>query len=107
MPDPLLPITLTHARLRRSQGDVRGAVRIVEALIDSGREDDEVWQLYLALGGARHRPHSEPRTAPVEGPCAASPGDLAEAFRDALGGSAGDRRVRRLERWLGRIRSQK
>jgi hypothetical protein len=99
------PLTLTHARLRRAQGDVRGAIEIVEAMIDTGNEADELWQLYLALGGERQRPHREVALEPQERPVASSSEDLAAAFRQALHPGQ-DRRVERLEGWLRRLQRE-
>ena len=98
------PLTLTHARLRRDQGDVRGAVAIVEALIDAGREDDELWRLYVSLGGARHRPRQASDEAQAAAPQAASPEALRERFSAALSGAGPRAKAERLRRWLARIR---
>ena len=106
MPDPPHPTTLTHARLRRAQGDTRGAIAILEWLIDEGGEGEELRQLYLALAGDKHGPHFEPELASEEAPRPAALKSLTEAFRRELGPGAGDESVRRLERWLTRVRRE-
>ena len=100
----LHPLTLTHARLRRSQGDVSGAIAILEAMIDAGEEGDELWRLYVALGGEAQRPHREPSLPREEAPSARDGAQLSRAFRKALGDPRADPRVARLRRWLDHIR---
>ena len=106
MPDPPHPQTLTHARLRRAQGDTRGAIAILEALIDEGEEGEDLRQLYLALAGDEHGPHSEPEPASEEAPHPADLESLTAAFRRELGRGTGDESVRRLQRWLTRVRRE-
>jgi len=109
MSDAPHPRTLTHARLRRAQGDTRGAIAILEALIDAGEEGEDLWQLYLVLGGDRYRPHSEPELAPVEEPRPAGPAEIAEmatAFQSEPIRAPDVEKVRRLERWLTRMRGK-
>ncbi len=102
---PHLP-TLTHARLRRAQGDTRGAIAILETLIDDGEEGEELQQLYLALGGDKQRPHFEPVLTPEEARHPAGLDALTEEFRRELDPEAGEASVRRLERWLTRVRRE-
>jgi len=107
MPEAPHPRTLTHARLRRAQGDTRGAVAILEALIDAGEEGDDLVRLYMALGGDRQRPHAEPEAVAED---AASPTEadaLREAFRRELGPATPTRNIRRLQRWLMRVRRER
>lgn len=104
MSDAPHPRTLTHAKLRRAQGDTHAAIAILEALIDAGEEGDELWQLYLALGGETPRPYSEEVAGHREPRSEAAAADLAGVFRRALGRPARDPRVERLEGWLDRIR---
>ncbi len=106
MPDPPHPRTLTHARLRRAHGDTRGAIAILEALIDEGEEGAELRQLYLALRGDKQRPHFEPELASEEAPHPAGLDVLTEVFRRELDPRATDQSVRRLERWLMRVRRE-
>ena len=107
MPDALHPKTLTHARLRRAQGDTRGAIAILEALIDAGAEDDELVQLYLALGGDSQRSHREPELASEEAAVPADLDTIAGRFRRELGRETGGQRVRRLQRWLSRVQRER
>ncbi len=106
MTDAPHPRTLTHARLRRAQGDTRGAIAILEALIDAGEEGSELRQLYRALGGDKHRSHFESELASEEAPHPAGLDELAEVFRRELGPGARDQSVRRLEHWLTRVRRE-
>ena len=106
MDERLHPLTLTHARLRRAQGDVRGAIAIIEAMIDSGEEGDDLWRLYVTLGEETHKPHDEPRRSDEDPPLVAEAGQLAQVFRNALGTPGKDPRVDRLRRWLGRIQEE-
>ena len=103
MPDAPHPLTLTHARLRRAQGDIGGAIEILETLIDAGQEDQELVQLYLALGGDEQRTHREPTLPTPDAPVAADLDELSEQFRSALGRGTGAGRIQRLERWLSRV----
>ncbi len=98
------PRTLTHARLRREQGDTKGAIAILEALIDAGRGDDELVDLYLALGGDEQRPHHEPELPAPQAPTATTPDVLRDRFRRELAPRARERSIRRLEGWLARVR---
>ena len=106
MPDPPHPLTLTHARLRRAQGDARGAIAIVEAMIDAGGQDDELVELYIALGGDKHRAHQEPELPCEEAPLPTAVETLRRDFRRELGRETGAARVRRLERWLARVQRE-
>jgi hypothetical protein len=106
MPDAPYPRTLTHARLRRAHGDTRGAIAILEALIDAGEEGEELQQLYLELGGDRQHPHFEPELVSEQARHPAGPGELTEVFRRELASRVANPSVRRLERWLRRIRRE-
>lgn len=100
--DPLE--TVTHARLRAGQGDVRGARRILERVLERRPGDEAARALLGDLDGRRH---VEPtvRAEPVEPPpVAARAGDLADRFRAALDRAPEDRAAR-LRRWLQRIES--
>lgn len=106
MTDAPHPQTLTHARLRRAQGDTRGAIAILEALIDAGEEGEELVQLYLALGGDKHQPHFEPELVEEEAPQPAGLDALRREFRRELGPGTSGEGIRRLERWLTRVRRE-
>ncbi len=101
--------SMTHARLRVRQGDYREAGRLLREILERDPEHVEAQQLLL---GIARRPDTvaplvqEERATPPAMP--ADPERLVGRFRKALGGngsapSSGDRRVRRLERWLHRI----
>ena len=107
MPDVPHPRTLTHARLRRAQGDVRGAIAILEALIDAGDDGDELRTLYLALGGDGQRTHHEPDLAAAEDLRRPGPDELARlgaALRRESIPNSTAAKIRRLERWVTGIR---
>ncbi|HEX4825188.1 MAG TPA: hypothetical protein VFV19_12850 [Candidatus Polarisedimenticolaceae bacterium] len=93
--------TLTHARLRASQGDVAGAARIVRVILRAQPGHEEARAFLASLEGRvavtyRERREPEPRAAaPAEAAA------LAPAFRRALDeGQA----AARLEAWVERIR---
>ncbi len=100
------PRTLTHARLRRAQGDARGAIAILEALIDAGREDDELVELYLELGGDDQRPYREPDPRREEPARGADVDSLRERFRRELVPRDTAESIRRLQGLLARVRRE-
>ena len=106
MPDAPHPQTLTHARLRRAQGNARGAIAILESLIDAGEEGPEVVQLYLALGGDTHRAHLEPELPDEDAPVPASLDTLGDEFRRELGHENRSETIRRLQDWLTRVQRE-
>ena len=95
--------TLTHARLRASQGDVGGAARILRVILEVQPTHREARELLDEITGRPSVPHAEPAERPVAEIVPAVAGDLAGQFRDAL--SANRRRVRieRLSVWLQRV----
>jgi len=106
LPAPVFAQTLTHARVRAGQGDVRGARRILQAILERDPQDAEARQLLRELQERRQRSGREAPAAPLAPARAATPGELAARFRRALsssGGGATRIRIRRLERWLRRI----
>ncbi len=104
MPEAPFPRTLTHARLRRAQGDTRGAIAILEALIDAGDESEELVDLYLALGGDTHRPYTEPEASSRPATRRLDAAALRAAFSGKQPQRDGHRSIRRLEDWLARLR---
>jgi hypothetical protein len=95
--------TLTHARLRASQGDVRGALRILQVILDVQPEHAEARGLLEALKSRVAVIHAEPAEESPEPVVAATTSELSGGFRDALGGGASSTPVARLSRWLERI----
>ena len=76
--------TVTHARLRARQGDVRGARRVLYRILDVRPEDGAARDLLTSLEGVKQQgASSEPRAA-LAPPVAAHPEDLAARFRGAL-----------------------
>jgi hypothetical protein len=101
-------LTMTHARIRVGQGDVRGARRVLRKILERSPEDPEARAMLDELDGrleSDSRPDQDEPLAAVEPIDAAR---LAERFRSALGTQGPLRgvpgRVRRLETWLSRIR---
>lgn len=95
--------SLTHARLRARQGDYRGAARVLRELLERDPDRQEAQQLLRRIGRLADTGQSpKPQEPAVSPPTPAEAGRLAGRFRKALGGP--DPRVRRLERWLGKIR---
>jgi hypothetical protein len=96
------PFTITHARLRASQGDLATARRVLRAILASDPDHVEAARLLEALGDG------EGDAFPVETggieasrePATAE--ELAGRFRDAL--APGDVRSERLRRWVEAIR---
>jgi hypothetical protein len=109
-PSHELLATTTHARLRATQGDVRGARRILETVLLGRPDDPEALALLERLSAIAERGvPEEPEETPAP-PLAADPAALRSRFRVLLG-SASDpprRRVaRRLEAILRRIDERK
>jgi len=98
--------TTTHARLRAAQGDVRGACRILEAILAARPDDGEARAVLVSLSGATDRAAAEEADETLARPVAADPAALRDRFRDTLGAVGeppGRRVVRKLERLLRRI----
>jgi hypothetical protein len=103
-------LTLTHARIRAAQGDVRGARSILERLLREQPAHAEARALLRSLASLAERDHHEEAGLEPAAPVAADPRRLAAPFRRALGrerDAAGASRIRRLERWLERVAPQR
>jgi len=103
----LHPLTLTHARIRAAQGDVRGARKILHAILRERPAEVEARELLAELAARPQVEREELRDVDPAAPVAAEAGRLAAPFRRALGRereAPGARRIRRLERWLERVR---
>jgi Tfp pilus assembly protein PilF len=86
--------TVTHARLRLRQGDVREARRILSGILERDPGDSAARELLAELSaGGRSTRDDPPETA-------------AENFRRALGIEVDARRqvIDRLENWLRRVK---
>ena len=78
--------TVTHARLRASQGDVAGARGILERILAERPDDREARGLLERLledGGSEHQEPAEEQEPP---PQRATASEIEERFRAALGG---------------------
>ena len=95
--------TLTHARLRVSQGDVGGAMRILRVILEVQPEHSEAHTLLDQLEGRVAVAHTEPaeESTPAAEPAMAD--DLKRRFRDALGERRRSARGERLFVWLARV----
>lgn len=93
--------TVTHARLRASQGDVRGARSLLRTRLGRNPDDGEARALLDALCAATDRERVRTGECSLAAPVAATGAELRGAFRDALGDatSCGDERAT-LRRWL-------
>ncbi|MBZ5637913.1 MAG: hypothetical protein LAO51_04055 [Acidobacteriia bacterium] len=94
--------TVTHARLRVSQGDVRGARRILEALLSVRPNDSEARSLLDSLSSTAEREASEVPDEIAPPPVGADPAALRGRFRVILG-AAGEPRGQRVARRLQAI----
>ena len=100
----LLP-TLTHARIRATQGDAEGARRILAAILAVHPDDEAARALLHQIGRRppRLRPdelEEEPLAPPVPG----DPAVLTARFRGAPASGARETGVVRLHDWRERIR---
>jgi hypothetical protein len=100
-------LTMTHARIRLSQGDVSGARAILREIL---RRDPSHGQALQLLDALRHRASRPAESEADETLCPPEAADLAtlrRRFRAAIGerGAASDvrRRIERLRRWLDRL----
>ncbi|SRR5258706_2262101 len=96
--------TLTHARLRVSQGDVGGAARILRVILEVQPEHREARELLAELTGRVTVKHAEPLEERTQAAVPAAAGDLTRRFRDALGADRRSVPSERLSLWLARAR---
>lgn len=96
------PFTITHARLRASQGDLATARRVLRAILASDPGHVEAARLLEALGDGEEdaSPRETVRAEASREPATAE--ELAGRFRDAL--ASGGTRSERLRRWVETIR---
>jgi len=99
--------TLTHARLRATQGDVKGAARILRVILEVQPGHDQARALLAEIEGRAAIAHHEATEGAAEAVTPATTGDLTRRFRDALGGRAPSARVRRLTSWLTRTQQNR
>lgn len=102
--------TLTHARLRAAQGDVRGARRVLDRILAEHPGDAAARRLRAELDSRSDRARVAAAEPPLPPPQAASAERLAARFREALVAPRDARRrdrVARLERWLRRVTRQR
>ena len=93
--------TLTHAKLRASQGDFAGAARIVRVILQAQPGHEEARAFLASIDGrvpVTYRERREPEPAPTS---PAEAAELSPAFRRALDGG---KVSARLEAWVDRIR---
>ncbi len=103
--------TVTHARLRASQGDVAGARAILETVLAANPDDAEAHGLLTRLSGARDGDRALEAEEPLAAPQAGDPAALAASFREALGGRTRRREasgvIVRFEAMLDRIAKER
>ena len=93
--------TLTHARLRASQGDVGGAVRILRVVLEAQPDHREARLFLLELEDRVPITYREATATPAQ---AAGPSGRVDSGAGARGPLEGGRDSARLSRWLERIR---
>lgn len=94
--------TLTHARLRAAQGDVRGAARILCVILEVQPGHEEARRLLAEIEDRVAVVHKEPAEDQAEAVMAATASGLTKRFRDTLGARRRSARVERLLVWLER-----
>jgi len=94
--------TLTHAKLRGAQGDVRGAVRILHVILEVQPGHHEARGFLAEIENRLAVTHTEPSEVAAEAIMPATVGDLTSRFRDALDTRRPSQRIRRLSSWLER-----
>ena len=95
--------TLTHARLRASQGDVAGAVRILRVILEVQPEHHQAREFLAEIETRRAVAHTEPLEPAAEAVTPATAGDLTHRFRDLLDARRPNPHIRRLSSWLERM----
>lgn len=96
--------TLTHARLRASQGDIAGAARILRDILEIQPDHAGARELLVQI---EHHVDVVRKVAEEDAPAPVSPataGDLRLQFRGALSGRVEDLAVGRLSHWLERVK---
>jgi len=94
--------TLTHARLRAAQGDVLGAVRILQVILAVQPGHDEARRFLAEIESRVAVAHTEPGQDAAAAVMPATVGDLTRRFRDVLDARRPSAGVRRLFLWLER-----
>ncbi len=95
--------TLTHARLRASQGDVAAAVRILRVILEVQPGHHEAREFLAAIENRPAVVHDEPLEAAAEAVEPARAEDLSLRFRDALDVRRTSASIRRLSSWAERL----
>ena len=99
-------ITLTHARLRARQGDLRTARRIVREILAAEPDNPAARKLLDSWSGRAGREVAAEVQSELAPRAVADAAQLASRFRAALGSqrSVTARKIDRLERWRSQIR---
>lgn len=95
--------TLTHARLRASQGDVAGAIRILRVILEVQPGHHQAREFLADIENRHAVAHTEPLEPIAEAVTPARAGDLTHRFREALDAHRPNPGIRRLQSWLERI----
>ncbi len=98
-------VTLTHARLRIAQGDIRGAREMLQEMLDGGQGNPEAERLLASIEGRPDRAGMAELQRPLPPPQPADAADLSADFRRFLSESDRGRRatIERLREWLRRM----
>jgi len=103
--DPLA--TVTHARLRAEQGDVRGARAILHRVLARRPDDAEAGALLARLAGTPDVARVAESEAAEAPPVSATGSDLAARFRGALAGRSRPDPAARLRRLLDKVEASR
>ena len=95
--------TLTHARLRASQGDIASALRILRGILEVQPGHHEARALLAAIENRPAVVHTEPLEAAAEPVKPATAEGLSLRFREAFGVRRSGASIRRLSSWLERL----
>lgn len=96
--------TLTHARLRLSQGDFDGAARVLRVIVDTRPTDKEALRMLAEVEDRVAVAHKEPSDEKVEDVTPDTARGLARKFRNALDSRRTSESIDRLRVWLERSR---
>lgn len=100
--------TLTHARLRIAQGDLRSARRVLRSIPEHSPHHREAQDLLRSIAGRADRAERPPADEAPEPRRAAGAAELAGRFKAALGRrpvSDAERKIERLRAWLARVQA--
>jgi hypothetical protein len=97
--------TITHARLRAAQGDIRGARALLLDILHRHPGHGEAKELLAQITGREHAERTTEPAKPLAAPESGDPALLSAQFKQHLshGNRPGRARIERLEQLLRRI----